>query len=74
MPTITEGVDFDVIAREWRFKWSADDDKVCVCVCVCVCVFVKERERERLSSIVQVNCSNNNFLLTRCPIEVLKSG
>jgi hypothetical protein len=28
MPTIVEGVDFDVIAREWRFKWSADDDKV----------------------------------------------
>lgn len=28
MPTITDGVDFDVIAREWRFKWSEDEDKV----------------------------------------------
>lgn len=27
MVTITEGVDFDTIAREWRCKWSADDDK-----------------------------------------------
>jgi len=27
MPTITEGVDFDTIAREWRCKWSADNDK-----------------------------------------------
>ncbi|KAG7374438.1 hypothetical protein IV203_013533 [Nitzschia inconspicua] len=27
MPTITEGVDFDTIAREWRCKWSPEDDK-----------------------------------------------
>merc|ERR1719215_289847 len=27
MPTIVDGVDFDVIAREWRCKWSADNDK-----------------------------------------------
>lgn len=27
MATITEGVEFDTIAREWRCKWSADDDK-----------------------------------------------
>ena len=27
MTTITEGVEFDTIAREWRCKWSADDDK-----------------------------------------------
>lgn len=27
MGTITEGVDFDTIAREWRCKWSADNDK-----------------------------------------------
>ena len=26
-PTITEGVDFDVVAREWRMKWSPDNDK-----------------------------------------------
>jgi hypothetical protein len=26
-PNITEGVDFDVIAREWRMKWSPDNDK-----------------------------------------------
>jgi len=25
--TIAEGVEFDKIAREWRCKWSADDDK-----------------------------------------------
>jgi hypothetical protein len=25
--TITKGVDFNTIAREWRLKWSADDDK-----------------------------------------------
>jgi hypothetical protein len=24
---ITEGVEFDTIAREWRCKWSGDDDK-----------------------------------------------
>jgi hypothetical protein len=28
MVTITEGVDFDTIAREWRCKWSEDSDKV----------------------------------------------
>jgi len=27
MVTITEGVEFDTIAREWRCKWSADGDK-----------------------------------------------
>lgn len=27
MNTITTGVDFDTIAREWRVKWSGDDDK-----------------------------------------------
>ena len=27
MITITEGVEFDTIAREWRLKWSPDDDK-----------------------------------------------
>lgn len=27
MNTITEGVEFDTIAREWRCKWSADNDK-----------------------------------------------
>ena len=24
---ITDGVEFDTIAREWRLKWSPDDDK-----------------------------------------------
>jgi len=27
MPTICPGVDFDIIAREWRCKWSEDNDK-----------------------------------------------
>ncbi len=27
MTTITDGVEFDTIAREWRMKWSPDDDK-----------------------------------------------
>jgi hypothetical protein len=27
MVTITNGVEFDTIAREWRCKWSADSDK-----------------------------------------------
>jgi hypothetical protein len=27
MTNITEGVEFDTIAREWRCKWSAGDDK-----------------------------------------------
>jgi len=27
MVTITPGVDFDTVAREWRCKWSADHDK-----------------------------------------------
>lgn len=27
MLKITEGVEFDTIAREWRCKWSPDDDK-----------------------------------------------
>jgi len=27
MGTIAEGVEFDTVAREWRCKWSADDDK-----------------------------------------------
>jgi hypothetical protein len=27
MPTIAEGVEFDIIAREWRCKWSPDNDK-----------------------------------------------
>ena len=25
--TIVDGVEFDTIAREWRCKWSTDDDK-----------------------------------------------
>ena len=27
MGTIAEGVEFDTIAREWRCKWSAEQDK-----------------------------------------------
>ncbi|CAJ1958782.1 unnamed protein product [Cylindrotheca closterium] len=27
MATIVDGVDFDTVAREWRCKWSSDDDK-----------------------------------------------
>ena len=27
MIKITEGVEFETIAREWRLKWSADSDK-----------------------------------------------
>lgn len=27
MASVTEGVDFDTIAREWRCKWSPDNDK-----------------------------------------------
>mmetsp|Transcript_3781 Transcript_3781/g.6462 ORF Transcript_3781/g.6462 Transcript_3781/m.6462 type:complete len:113 (+) Transcript_3781:64-402(+) len=27
MGTIVKGVEFDTIAREWRCKWSADNDK-----------------------------------------------
>ena len=27
MPEIASGVSFDTVAREWRFKWSTDDDK-----------------------------------------------
>jgi hypothetical protein len=27
MVTITEGVEFDTIAREWRCKWSPDNEK-----------------------------------------------
>mmetsp|Transcript_11579 Transcript_11579/g.16312 ORF Transcript_11579/g.16312 Transcript_11579/m.16312 type:complete len:138 (+) Transcript_11579:35-448(+) len=27
MVTIVDGVEFDTIAREWRCKWSADNDK-----------------------------------------------
>ena len=27
MITITEGVEFDTIAREWRMKWSAESEK-----------------------------------------------
>jgi hypothetical protein len=28
MQTITAGVEFDTIAREWRCKWSPDNDKI----------------------------------------------
>lgn len=27
MATIADGVEFDKVAREWRCKWSPDDDK-----------------------------------------------
>ena len=27
MATITDGVDFDTVAREWRCKWSPENDK-----------------------------------------------
>ena len=27
MITIAEGVEFDTVAREWRCKWSAENDK-----------------------------------------------
>ena len=27
IPEITTGVSFDTVAREWRCKWSADNDK-----------------------------------------------
>ena len=27
MPNITDNISFDTIAREWRCKWSADNNK-----------------------------------------------
>ena len=27
MPSIAKGIEFDTIAREWRCKWSTDNDK-----------------------------------------------
>eukprot|EP00811_Abedinium_folium_P013820 NODE_22860_length_691_cov_4.597518.p1 GENE.NODE_22860_length_691_cov_4.597518~~NODE_22860_length_691_cov_4.597518.p1 ORF type:complete len:113 (-),score=37.69 NODE_22860_length_691_cov_4.597518:259-597(-) len=31
MPDITSNVSFDKLAREWRCKWSADDEKASLC-------------------------------------------
>lgn len=31
--TITEGVEFDTVAREWRCKWSLDTDKISLVLC-----------------------------------------
>eukprot|EP00658_Telonema_sp_P-2_P028767 TRINITY_DN21993_c0_g1_i2.p2 TRINITY_DN21993_c0_g1~~TRINITY_DN21993_c0_g1_i2.p2 ORF type:complete len:132 (+),score=35.27 TRINITY_DN21993_c0_g1_i2:187-582(+) len=33
MPEICEGVSFDVVAREWRCKWSGDEDKASLVAC-----------------------------------------
>jgi len=33
MITITEGVQFDTLAREWRCKWSPDADKASLAAC-----------------------------------------
>ena len=33
MNAITTGVEFNVIAREWRMKWSADNDKASLAAC-----------------------------------------
>ena len=33
MNTITTGVEFNIIAREWRMKWSGDNDKASLAAC-----------------------------------------
>eukprot|EP00933_Yihiella_yeosuensis_P031180 TRINITY_DN24731_c0_g1_i1.p1 TRINITY_DN24731_c0_g1~~TRINITY_DN24731_c0_g1_i1.p1 ORF type:complete len:159 (-),score=33.90 TRINITY_DN24731_c0_g1_i1:150-626(-) len=33
MPTIAAGVDFETVAREWRCKWSSDDDMASLKAC-----------------------------------------
>ena len=33
MPTITKGVEFAHVAREWRCKWSEDGDKASLQAC-----------------------------------------
>ena len=33
MPEITANVSFDTIAREWRCKWSPDEDKASLTAC-----------------------------------------
>lgn len=33
MPNITPNVEFDTLAREWRCKWSPDDDKASLAAC-----------------------------------------
>ena len=33
MPYITPNVEFDTLAREWRCKWVADDDKASLSAC-----------------------------------------
>ena len=33
MPNITPNVEFDTLAREWRCKWVADDDKASLAAC-----------------------------------------
>merc|ERR1712087_739166 len=41
MPEITTGVNFDTVAREWRCKWSTDDEKASLAAAQACLVEVK---------------------------------
>ena len=49
MPMITPNIGFDTLAREWRCKWVADDDKASLAAC-----------QDALSTVIATVSSCNN--------------
>ena len=58
MPNITPNVEFDTLAREWRCKWVADDDKASLAACQdalsTVIASVSSYSKRQHGSIVQI--------------------
>ena len=64
------GVDFNVIAREWRMKWSTDNDKASLAQAQAALVSVLASVTNSLKKIIRIPCSLYLaiYLLARAPI------
>jgi len=58
MVTITEGVEFNVVAREWRCKWSADNDKESLVALQTIAALVKPQLEalDGVQSVTRIVC------------------
>lgn len=72
MSKITDGVEFDTIAREWRCKWSAEDDKKSLQECQkaleSVLADLKGMEGSKVSRVVCGGCLDFK-VITSLPAE-----
>ncbi|KAJ1485757.1 hypothetical protein T484DRAFT_1792246 [Baffinella frigidus] len=70
MPNITPNVEFDTLAREWRCKWSPDDDKASLAACqdALTAIIAEVKAIKGVKGVQRVVCGGcNDFKVLALP-------